>query len=122
MPAVRLTVVESEFEAASLCALLETAGVRCFSGLSPTYDTVPAVPGSGPYDVFVDEKDLEQAQAVLADVEERREAMELAAHDPEEEIEPDPGVRFWSNVVVAVPIAAGLAGVLVIVLAWVLSH
>lgn len=65
--AVYLTLVPSELEAELLCALLRTEGIECEQ--RPTnfsVGTMDGMPGGGPREVFVHERDLARAQELLA--------------------------------------------------------
>jgi hypothetical protein len=64
---VYLTLVPSELEAELLCALLRTEGIECEQ--RPTNFSVgmmDGMPGGGPREVFVGERDLARAQELLA--------------------------------------------------------
>ncbi|MGZ4417985.1 MAG: putative signal transducing protein [Gaiellaceae bacterium] len=64
--AVYLTLVPSEVEAELLCALLRTEGIKCEQ--RPTnfsVGTMDGMPGGGPREVFVSERDLARAQEIL---------------------------------------------------------
>jgi Putative prokaryotic signal transducing protein len=65
---VRLTVVSDELEAEALCGLLRSAGIAC--GYRPTEEEDSPFEGfssEGRQEILVDQADLEDATALLAD-------------------------------------------------------
>jgi hypothetical protein len=65
---VRLTVVSSEMEAEALCGLLRSAGIEC--GYRPTEEQDSPFEGfasEGRQEVLVHERDLDDAQTLIAD-------------------------------------------------------
>jgi len=64
--AVRAHVVANEIEAELACSVLRDAGIKCFA--KPTDLAAGRGDGfvtSGPYEVWVDETDVEQARSLL---------------------------------------------------------
>ena len=66
MAAARVKVVSNEIEAELACSVLRDAGIKCFS--RPTDLAAGRGDGfvtSGPYEVWVDESEIEQARELL---------------------------------------------------------
>jgi hypothetical protein len=70
MAAVRLTIVADEMEAEALCGRLRTSGIKCGYRKTDSAAAISAYGGgfamAGPTEVLVDERDLEEAQKLLA--------------------------------------------------------
>ena len=67
MAEVRLTVVANQIEAEVLCGLLRTNGIECaYRRTDVAAGMADAGPGiGGPQEVFVDERQLEEARQLL---------------------------------------------------------
>jgi hypothetical protein len=70
MAPVRLTIVADEMEAEVLCGRLRTNGIKCGYRKMDTAAAISAYGGgfamAGPTEVLVDDRDLKEAQKLLA--------------------------------------------------------
>jgi hypothetical protein len=66
--AVRLTTVSSEVEAEMFCGLLRAGGIECGHRVTDANDSVlDGFLSDGPREIFVHERDLSAARALLPD-------------------------------------------------------